>query len=347
MLNGRKIDSGNDSTNNQAETIIYNSGLSYSDAREIAIDVFKANIIQLSESAASLALERASELTEKFLNALQTEAPAAISEFGTPAMQDTLFQAQKEYAINGDNEVADMLVDMLVQRAKSPVRNRLRLALDESLKVAPKLTIAQIDLLTLAHFTYRVKLMSVLNFDALVFILTGHFRILDHIDENQINADLSFLEYYGLGKISIGEHGNLSQSCITEYPALFNKGFTTEECSVNELSFDAIFIPCFHDLTKLQFRFETKEILINELRARNLTEERINFIASFFDTKLFTQHEAQEKLIERIPNFGKLISIFNNTSFKSFDISSVGMAIALSNYHRRYNEKNDISIWIN
>jgi hypothetical protein len=57
MINDRvqKQEAGDGSTNLQGQSIVIHQGISYADAREIALDVYKANFIQLSQEAADLA----------------------------------------------------------------------------------------------------------------------------------------------------------------------------------------------------------------------------------------------------------------------------------------------------
>ena len=105
----QKQGSGNNSTNLQGKEIVINQGISYSDAKEIALDVFKLNFLQLKKEAADIAQNRAEEITEDFLSHLNERNPEAINEFEQPAMQDALFTAQKEYAKSGDKELGDLL----------------------------------------------------------------------------------------------------------------------------------------------------------------------------------------------------------------------------------------------
>jgi hypothetical protein len=349
MMLGDKseINAGDQSTNNQAQTINNSYGLSYADVRDIATDIFKSNIVQFSETAAALAQERASEMTEKFLYKLEKEAPEAINEFATPGMQDTYFQAQKEYAINGDAEIADMLVEMLVERAKLPARNRLRLALDEGLKVAPKLTVQQMDLLTLSHFRFHSLWNKPLNFESLVQAINPEFMLVDDINILDVDEELSILEYFRLGKISSTITYKTTEEVLLEtYPQFLNRGFTLEECHVPEFLVHELFIPCFHNAQKYQFKFASKDSLISFLREKGITEERILHISNFFNSHLFEASELPDLLKPYIPNYHKLDLMYNTTSWKQFSISKIGMAIAISNYHRRFGIRTDLSVWV-
>ncbi|WP_262250451.1 LPO_1073/Vpar_1526 family protein [Parapedobacter soli] len=157
MLNDKiqKQEGGDSSTNLQGHVVNVYQGISYADAKEIALDVFSSNFIQLKNEAAEIAKQRAEEITEALLEKLIERAPDAIEEFKQPGMQDSLFTAQKEYAKSGDKELGDLLVDILVDRANSPERNMMQIILDEALKIAPKLTIEQLDTLTLSFILIR------------------------------------------------------------------------------------------------------------------------------------------------------------------------------------------------
>ncbi|RYZ80199.1 MAG: hypothetical protein EOP06_25785 [Proteobacteria bacterium] len=50
------LNAGDQSTNNQAQTINYHyTGVTYTDAKEIALDVFKNNFLVLKDEAAAIA----------------------------------------------------------------------------------------------------------------------------------------------------------------------------------------------------------------------------------------------------------------------------------------------------
>lgn len=113
----QKQEGGDHSTNLQSKTVTIYQGISYAEAKEIALDVFKANFIQLKQEAAEIAKTRAEEITDVFLEKLNSRNPDAIRNFNEPALQDALFTAQKEYAKTGDKDLGDLLVDILVDRA--------------------------------------------------------------------------------------------------------------------------------------------------------------------------------------------------------------------------------------
>jgi hypothetical protein len=89
------------------------SGVSYTEARQVAQDVFDANMYRLAGDAFSLAQQRVGELINGFLERLLDTNASAISSASDPDFQYVLFLAQQAYARSGDQELFDVLVDLL------------------------------------------------------------------------------------------------------------------------------------------------------------------------------------------------------------------------------------------
>ena len=140
---------GDYSSNIQAKNIVINTGISVSEAREIALDIFKSNFIALSNEAADIATERATSFSKKFLEDLYKENESASSQFQSPAMQMALLTAQREYAKSGDEAIGDSLCNLLISRANETERSLKQLATEEAINIVPKLTKKQLDILTL------------------------------------------------------------------------------------------------------------------------------------------------------------------------------------------------------
>lgn len=115
-------------------------GLSYSEARDVALDVFRANYYELVGAAKETARARAEEITEEFFRKLVDENPTGLGKSQDPDFQHALLSVQREYARCGDKELGDLLVDLLVDRSKQDQRDILQIVLNESLITAPKLT---------------------------------------------------------------------------------------------------------------------------------------------------------------------------------------------------------------
>ena len=136
--------SGDNTQNLQAGRDIVIRGLSYTETKDLvkteAQLVFKQNSLLLANEAYNLVLSRSEELLDSFLKKLEEKKPESIETMRDPGMQYSLFNAQKEYAKTGDRNLADLLEDILVERAQNPKRDLMQIVLDECISVAPKLT---------------------------------------------------------------------------------------------------------------------------------------------------------------------------------------------------------------
>ena len=81
--------------------------------RSVALDVFRANFLELQGVAADVASERAVAITESFLAQLQARAPEYVQSAADPDMQRAIFSAQREFACSGEQDLEEALVDLL------------------------------------------------------------------------------------------------------------------------------------------------------------------------------------------------------------------------------------------
>lgn len=170
MINDRiqRQEAGDGSTNYQAETITVVQGISYRDARDIALDVYQQNFIKLSEYAAQVALGRAEEFIDDFLGKIQSKNPALLEQMSQPSIQNSLYCAQKQYAVTGDKELKGLLLDLVVQRCEQEDRSIHQIVLDEAIELAPKLTVEQMDALTLNFIVYKTVFYDVRSHETLL-----------------------------------------------------------------------------------------------------------------------------------------------------------------------------------
>lgn len=350
MINDKNLkqEGGESSTNLQGQTVNVYNGLSYKDAKEIALDVFNSNFIKLKSEAAQIASERAEEIAEKIFKELNEKSPESIEEFKNPAMQDALFQTQKEYAKSGDENLGDLLVDILVDRAKTKERNMLQLVLDESLIIAPKLTVEHYNLLTLSFLLTRTVNHRVINIETFKEYIKN--QILPFTD-NIRNEETTFnhLEYLGCGHIRTGGYGKLEEILKNRYKAIFSKGFTLEEYEKEVGDFDNsdfFIMPCLHDQTKFQINTLSDAVLIQEMETKSITVEYQNKLKAFFNKTTMSHQEIKDFLILIDLKMENVIELWDNSPFNKFELSSVGISIGHSNYRRKTGETLDLSIWI-
>jgi hypothetical protein len=340
---------GNNCTNLQAKEItVNNNGITYKEAHLIALEVFKANFLDLIGTAKEVAKKRAEEITEKFLTKLQSEYPVGLQAANSPDFQDSLFTLQKEYAKCGDKELGDLLVDLLIDRSKQKNRDILQIVLNESLLTAPKLTQNQIAILSIVFLLRYTVSLGIGNHQNLGEYLDKYIQpLLSFLVKN--DASYQHLEYTGCGTIEIGEI-SLSQIFGTTYQGLFLKGFEKKDVDLTKLQIGItpdFFIYCLNDNSKLQIKTMSSETLEKQFLNKNIPDTIRNYIRQLFNLNKMGETEIKDKIIQIRPYMKDLYDIWENSPIKKLQLTSVGIAIGHANIKRNIGEFSNLSIWIN
>ena len=350
MINDKNLkqEGGESSTNLQGQTVNVYNGITYSDAKEIALDVFNSNFIRLKSEAAQVASERAEEITEKIVKQIAETSPKSLDEFNNPAMQDALFQTQKEYAKSGDQDLGDLLVDILIDRANTQQRNMLQLVLDESLIIAPKLTVEHFDILTLNFLLTQTVNNNIINLPSFNDYINSYLiPFITNLTSER--TYYNHIEYLGCGHIRVGDYGQLENNLKRRYQAIFSKGFSKEEFETEVGEFDTygkLTIPCLHDATKLQISTINEEVLIQKMNEDKIEQAIQNKLKAFFNKTTMNNQEVKDYIISINGEMEKIFTLWQDSIFKKLELSSVGVAIAHANYRRKTGKTMDLSNWI-
>ncbi|KON69630.1 hypothetical protein AKG34_13315 [Peribacillus butanolivorans] len=277
MKNKQEITAGDHSNNIQGSEVTVNQyGLTYSGVKEVAMDVFKCNFYNLGEKVESLVNERAEEIINKYLDELQSIAPKTLINTEDPDLRFAIYETQKSHARRGEKDIADLLVDVLIQRTMKQDESFEKLVLNEALTIIPKLTTRQIDILSLVYM----------------------FRYLN------FNIQMPFKDYYSILK-----------------PLIDNVDIPHNEMFYQHLQYSG----CL-SISSGVATFD--DIMIHKFLP-NLSENEVN------------------KIILTNPELATFMSIWDSTKLSNSNLTSVGIAIAISNIKRKIGYICELSTWIN
>lgn len=351
----RQSQTGGDySTNVQGAgpVTIVHAGLSIEDAKEIALGLARPEFERLTGQATATACARAEEMVvERLLPRLMELNPAGIETFADPDVQYALMAAQRTYARTGDQDVADVLVDILVDRTRETERNVLQLSLNESLEVAAKLTADQFAALSLI-WLIRYTRSNVSSRDTLGTYIDTYLA--PHVPRIRTSeATYQHLEYAGCGSIGIGEI-SVEGAYRDTYGVVFSKGFTDQELSARfegspPTSLNQILMPCPNGPDRQQFSVGDGDMLKERAAQLELTDTETANVVGLFNQQLMNDKEVRDYLQALRPNvMGPLIDAWSNSSMKQMTLTSVGITIAHANCRRIMGvSPADLSIWIN
>ncbi len=312
------------------------------------MDVAKATFYELTGAAKETASVRVEEITDQVIKKLEKDFPAGLQKAKDPDFQYALYTVQKEYARNGDKDLGDLLVDLLVDRSKQDQRDILQIVLNESLATAPKLTDTHLAALAVIFLFKYTQNFGIGNHQMFGDYLDKHLLpFVSKLSKN--HAGYQHLQFSGCGSIGLG--GNSLEGILgTVYQGQFLKGFDQSEIANRAISVgvDArFFIPCLNDATKLQVNANSKENLEKLLDAQGVSSEDRAKILGLFDLGKMSEPEIKEKLIAIRPYMAEVFEIWTNSPMQTFTLTSVGMAIGHANIKRLIGEFASLAIWIN
>lgn len=323
--------SGDNSTNYQVAGDL-NAGLSYRDVKEIADDVFHQNFTHLATEAASIAEERARGICDKFLTKLTEESPESLKNARNPDFQRALFRVQEEFATTGDETLGDLLVDMLVDRSKQSGGSFRQVVLNEALKTAPRLTSTQVSVLG-ALFMARYVNVNTNSIPQLYASLRQFWLPLIKDLRQPSDANMGHIAYAGCGSISMGVV-TFTQLFLERYPGLLTLGFEEEQYPwISKFKDTGIVMPCLRDPVKLQVAAVSSTDLENKLSTIDAGEHASDLQQLLKENPI--SGEAIHAEIESVdPEFKRFAETWENSAMKSFNLTSVGIAIAHAHCRR-------------
>jgi hypothetical protein len=346
----QKVGEGSTAIQAAGNVTITNTGITLSEALEVAMDVWQANFYKLAGVAKETARARAEEITEEIFSKLQKEHPAGLERAREPDFLYDAYTVQEQYARCGDKDLGDLLVDLLVDRSKQAQRNIMQIVLSESLRTAPKLTENQLAVLAVVFLFRYTQSLTIANHAKLGEYFDKFARpFVSKVVKNE--ACYQHLQFCGCGSIGIGlGERHLETLLGTFYQGQFVKGFDQTEVSQRGISIGLdprFFIRCLNDPSKVQVNANNKESLEKSLEEHAIPAEDRLKIAALFDVAKISDSEIKEKCISIRPYMSDFFDTWSTSPMRNFTLTSVGIAIGHANIKRLIGQFADLSIWIN
>jgi hypothetical protein len=340
--------SAENSTNFQAGQDIHVHGLTLEEARTVALDVYRSNALELQGIAQAVAVSRAEQLTNEFLNKLEHDLPDQTDKLADPDVQNVLFEAQKEFARSGEDDLKAALVDLLTARTQEDKRNLRTLALNEAIASAPKLTEEQRRAIAWIFYLRYTRDTGSRDPEQFFDQVKGVVNAIG-VDLPSGQADYQHIEYVGAGSISMGKV-SLGASLLSGDEGLFTNGF--DETSVDpalmlRLRENGLVIPAIRNPARVQLALLSEEDLVDILAKSGLDGE-MGSINPLMSNGRMTDVEVADEAVARIPEIAPLRTIWDaqQGAIGSMTLTSVGIAIGHAYWSRLTGRAPSLSIWL-
>ncbi len=133
------------------------NGLEPQAACQMLINLFMDNFPKLQKIAQETARQRVDELCTNTIQEMVEEKMTDFTPFCDPGVQYTLYEAEKSYARYGTKDMLAMLSKLLVQRVSCNDDFILKVTTDHAIEIASRITVEQLDWMSLMFFTEEVE----------------------------------------------------------------------------------------------------------------------------------------------------------------------------------------------
>lgn len=320
--------------------IVINMGISYTEARNIAEDVFKNNFYKLSEVAANEVDRRINYITDKIIKEFQESNPEGINKFKDPGFQVSLYEVQKSYAKTGDMNLADMLINMLIERSKHDERSYLQIVMDEAIAVVPKLTKDHLNIMTNIFTLWTLRSDYIYTCEDLVQFIK---RMVEPFLFENRHSYFSYLVYLGCITNNFFSE-DIKNIFFKKYQGLFQ--ICSDIKDINMFIDSDLFISCGNNKYKIDAI--NHKILESKMCKSNIGEKDKKFLHDLFDKNFMDIKDIKNICMSLDPSIEKIYYLWEKTQICSFSLSPVGSAIAFTNFKKHIGEwQEDISKAIN
>lgn len=323
-----------------------NIGYSADEVRGI-IETLADQVPKFAAIATAIVDARLQSFEEKVMSRFEDKSATDTKAFADPDFQYLLKQAQYAYARSGDEETADILVDLIAERSTQQKRNRLTLSLNEAVEKSAYLTVEEFSELSLCYFFKMTVNNGIRNFPELCeYLLTHAGPLVPNISREA--SSYTYLASQACASIDISAI-SLIEVLKVNYSGLLSNGVDKSalEAALNPYMHLApeFIIPCLHDKSKFQINALNKNVLYERLRQHN-AEFKAEELWSVHSENLMDIKDFCAAAKPYYPEVSKLFQAWDETQIRSMTLTSVGLAIGYSNLKRLTDFKADLSIWI-
>lgn len=343
---------GEASQNLQAgRDIVIASSLDVATVREIALDVYKANFMDLGQTAADIAFTRAERLTNDFLSSLGKKSPDALQNTSEPDVRRTIYNAQAEFACSGEEDLRGMLVDLLVARTQRPERDVMALALNEAVSAAPRLTrnqrAALAVMFVIGHTAYMGKLDLSAFFSNFERNLSPFVDLVPTKDSDYQHLASVGVATSGLGLATQSFAARISRS----NPEFFRNGYSKELLESNLhasalLSDRNVFIPALRDPANMQLSARANRDPTSLATFDGKYSAVTGMVAELGNGDLMAEQTVRTDFIARLPMLEPLVELWDTAQIRRMNLTSTGIAIGHTLWAETTGDEAGLGIWL-
>lgn len=334
---------GDYSTNFQAQniTLVNQQVIPVEYISTICEKIVENNMLKYTIDAEEKAIQRFNKFKNLYIGEVSKQKKEIIEEltekFKEPSMQDAFFQAQKGYTKYGNEEKAEKLVQLLIEKGKQEMGSLKDILIDDAIDKLSKMTINQLNILSYLNainLSYPSDSLEHFHKNYINKSLQFYFSI----NQERLDGDIQYLMQLGcIRQFSIAQGSNKIINHIKEsYGGLFAAGFTKQEFeSLYGVESEGIIMHCLTD-SKLWQVVALNHTELNKMYLNmNANQQQQDIINKFYE-RILPDERIREIILQLEPRMNVLLE---NNKIHNYNLMPLGTLIGIKNYETMFNEE--------
>lgn len=325
------------------------NGVDAAQMASIMLEMGKQLHVYFSEAEVKVE-ERLSEFRQTVMEEFaKPENKAKPEAFGDPDFQFVLSDAQKVYVRDGEQELRDDLVKLLVQRSQLDSKERTAKILNFAIEVAGSLSKNEYAALAINFLFTNVGLET----DSRSLIISELSSLIKpfYADLSDNGTVYEYLEAQRCGAINHLVTRELIGPLHQKYSSIISYGFDPKE--LDGLS-DEVSIDTLRKLTVytagykgyIRFNRSNPSDLASALREVGASQTTVDKATDLYNRVTPTLDQFRETMCEEIEGLAHVLSVWENTALSKLSLTAVGKTIAHSSLTSRTHFSASLSIWV-
>jgi hypothetical protein len=326
------------------------NGISSEQMASIMLAMGRQLHVYFSEAEAKVE-ERLAEFRQTVIEAFSdTENKGSPDAFRDPDFQFVLSDAQKVYVRDGEHELRDDLIRLLIQRSNIDSKERTAKILNFAIEISGSLSKNEYAALAINFLFSSVALLAdsreVLLRDLNSFIAPFYTDLSDN------PTVYGYLESQRC--ISINHTGGISliHSLHEKYRSIISYGFDPNLLNglCSEISIETLrglTIPAAGYKGYIRFKKADPHAVAGELMRLGASQATADRAITIFNKSTPSVAEFQEIMCEEVEGFSQVMHVWEKSVLYKVELTAVGKAIAHSSLTSRTNFLAPLNIWVN
>ncbi len=349
MLETKKQQSGDGSTNLQANTINVNQtvSLTVGSVEELSKELLNSVFGELPDTVK----EQIAKNQSSFLGTLKDVLASYVSDseivravINSPDFQYITKRAAISASRSSSQELHENLAILLGKRIASDNEDIKRIVFNESIETADKLTKDHLNILSLVFisgYALNTPVLRIEDFDTFI-----EKMLLPFIGTSLTNSQFQYLEYTRCATSSA-----LSRSIIQifqkNYTLAFMRGLEKDKVDIESLSENAKRLLIDKEEGFVIIGAQNQKILEDHLSDKGFSDEDKKVLLDLYGKMMPSNAQVEEDIRKRTKSGAIILDAFKSTSLDKLHLSAVGIAIAATYFEKVTKQELDISVWIN